>query len=476
MAGTKKSETTSPAYEPKTAWQTMKSSEVKKVLSFAKGYIDFLNTAHTERQTVEVMTAAAKAKGFTDFNEVIDEKVSLKAGGKYYYNMHGKSLILAVAGSQDPAEGVNIVGSHVDAPRLDLKPNPIYEDGEFAYAKTHYYGGIKKYQWTAIPLAMYGVVFTKDGRRIDISIGDKSDDPLFTITDLLPHLAAEQMKKGASEFIPAENLNLLIGSMPLTEEEGKSSVKDYVLSYLRDSYGITERDFASAEIEIVPAFKACDIGFDRSFVGGYAQDDRVCAYTSFMAILDQKGTPKRTQICYFSDKEEVGSMGNTGARSVAFENFIAELCFAYSTDDSAIRCRRALANSYMLSADVSGGYDPVYADAFDRRNASYLGRGVSMEKYTGSRGKSGASDANPEFISQVIGLFDEDEIPWQIAELGRMDLGGGGTIAQYMADLGIQIIDCGVPVLSMHAPFEVTSKADIYWTYRAYAKFLKDCM
>ena len=475
MAGKKKTEAENPAYTPKTAWEKMKDSEVKKVLSFGEGYIDFLNKVHMERQAVETMTAAAEEKGFADFDAVIKKKVPLKAGGKYYYRIHGKSLLLAVVGSGDPAEGVNIIGSHIDAPRLDLKPNPVYEEGEFAYAKTHYYGGIKKYQWTAIPLAMYGVVFTKDGGRKDIAIGDKPGDPLFTITDLLPHLAADQMKKGASEFIPAENLNLLIGSRTAENAE-KEKVKAFILSYLQETYGIAERDFASAEIEIVPAFRACDIGFDRSFVGSYAQDDRVCAYTSFMAILDQKTLPKRTQICYFSDKEEVGSMGNTGARSVAFENFMAELCHAYSEADSAIRCRRALANSYMLSADVSGGYDPVYAEAFDRRNASYLGRGVSMEKYTGSRGKSGASDANPEFIAQLIQLFDEAEIPWQIAELGRMDLGGGGTIAQYMADLGIQIIDCGVPVLSMHAPFEVTSKADVYWTYRAYAKFLKDCL
>lgn len=461
-------------YTAKNSWENMTDAQQKKVMDFGKGYIEFLNTVHTERQTSDFIIAKAEKAGYKDFRSVISGDKAYVSGEKYYYNIHGKSVILAATGTEDPAEGVNIVGSHIDAPRLDLKPNPIYEENDFAYAKTHYYGGIKKYQWTAIPLAMYGVVFTKDGSKVEIAIGDKDGDPMFTITDLLPHLAAEQMKKGASEFIPAENLNLLLGSIPLKNEDDKYSVKSFVIDYLYQNYGITQRELASAELEIVPAFKACDIGFDRSFTGGYAQDDRVCAYASLMGILDIKKPGKKTAICYFSDKEEVGSMGNTGARSVAFENFMAELCFAYSADNSEIRTRRALCASNMLSADVAGGYDPVYAEAFDRHNAAYLGRGVTMEKYTGSRGKSGASDANPEFIAKVTAVFNKAGVPWQISELGRMDLGGGGTIAQYMADLGINIIDCGVPVLSMHAPFEVTSKADLYWSYKAYGAFLKN--
>lgn len=461
-------------YMAKSTWETMSAAQTKKVMAFGKGYLDFLNTVRTERQASDFIIEKAVKAGYKDFADVIAGKKVYVPGEKYYYTIHGKSVILAVTGTEDPAQGVNIVGSHIDAPRLDLKPNPLYEEKGFAYGKTHYYGGIKKYQWTAIPLIMVGVIFTKDGRRVDISIGDKDGDPMFTITDLLPHLAAEQMKKGASEFIPAENLNLLLGSIPLEKEAASYSVKFYIIDYLYREYGIVQRDLASAEIEIVPAFKACDIGLDRSFTGAYAQDDRVCAYASLMAILNLKKPVKRTALCYFSDKEEVGSMGNTGARSTAFENFMAELCFAYSSEHSEIRARRALAASNMLSADVSGGYDPIYAEAFDQYNAAYLGRGIAMEKYTGSRGKSGASDANPEFIARVTAVFDKAGIPWQISELGRMDLGGGGTIAQYMADLGIQIIDCGVPVLSMHAPFEVTSKADVYWTYKGYEVFLKE--
>ena len=458
-------------FTAKTAWESMSDAQVKQVMRFGKGYVDFLNLVHTERQASEFIIHAAVEAGYVDFNEVIAGKKPYLPGGKYFYSIHGKSVVLALAGTEDPAIGVNIIGSHLDAPRLDLKPNPLYEEKDFAYGKTHYYGGIKKYQWTAIPLMMVGVVFTKDGKRIDISVGDKDGDPLFTITDLLPHLAADQMKKGASEFMPAENLNILLGSCPLKTDEDSYSVKSYVVDYLYQNYGIVQRDLASAEIEIVPAFKACDIGFDRSLTGGYAQDDRVCAYASLMAMLSLKKPGKRTAVCYFSDKEEVGSMGNTGARSKAFENFLAELCFAYSRDHSEIRTRRALSGSYMLSADVSGGYDPIYAEAFDRYNASYLGRGVALEKYTGSRGKAGASDAHPEFLARVTAVFEKAGVPWQVAELGRMDLGGGGTIAQYMADLGINVVDCGVPVLSMHAPFEVTSKADLYWTYKAYAAF-----
>ena len=461
-------------YKAKSAWETMSAAQTKKVMDFGKGYLDFLNRVHTERQASEFIVASAIEAGYQDFEDVISGKIAYVPGQKYYYSIHGKSVILAATGTEDPAIGVNIVGSHIDAPRLDLKPNPLYEDKDFAYGKTHYYGGIKKYQWTTIPLMMVGVVLTKDGKKVDISIGDKVGDPVFTITDLLPHLAAEQMKKGASEFMPAENLNILLGSIPMKNDDDKYSVKSYVVDYLYKNYGIVQRDLACAEIEIVPAFKASDIGFDRSFTGAYAQDDRVCAYASLMAILDLKKIGKRTAICYFSDKEEVGSMGNTGARSAAFENFIAELCFAYSSEHSEIRTRRALSASNMLSADVSGAYDPVYSDAFDKYNASYLGRGVALEKYTGSRGKSGASDANPEFIAKVTAVFDKAGVPWQIAELGRMDLGGGGTIAQYMADLGINILDCGVPVLSMHAPFEVTSKADLYWAHKGYEAFLKE--
>lgn len=462
-------------YTPVTSWESIDEKKNKEIMTFGEKYIDFLNTVHTERQASDYIINIAIEKGFLNFSDVISNKIPFVPGGKYYYCIHDKSVILAVTGSEDPSEGVNIVGSHIDAPRLDFKPNPFYEDNGFGYAKTHYYGGIKKYQWTAIPLMLQGVVFTKDGKRIDISIGDKPGDPMFTITDLLPHLAADQMKNDASKFIPGENLNILLGSIPFKNDENESgSVKTYIINYLNEKYGIIQRDMATAEIEVVPAFSACSIGFDKSFTGGYAQDDRVCAFASLMGILEIDKPLNKTAICYFSDKEEVGSMGNTGARSVAFNNFMAELCYAYNKNDSEIRTRRSLSASNMLSADVTAGFDPVYSESFDRHNAAYLGRGVAMEKYTGSRGKSGASDANPEYIAKVIQIFEKAGIPWQISEMGRIDLGGGGTIAQFMADLGINIIDCGVPVLSMHAPFEVTSKADLYWTYKAYGEFLKN--
>ena len=457
--------------ERKTAWEKMSAADEKKVYDFSKGYIDFLNTVHTERQASEQIIKEAKAKGFKDFASVISGKTKIKAGDKVYYSIHGKSVILAVCGKDDPSAGLNIVGSHIDAPRLDFKPNPVVEDGGFAYAKTHYYGGIKKYQWTAIPLRIEGVVFTRNNKKVEVSIGGNPGDPRFVITDLLPHLAHEQYSKPASEFIPGEKLNILLGSRPLKDEE-KNPIKVCVLEYLNKNYGIEEKDFNRAELEVVPAIEACDIGLDRSMTGGYAQDDRVCAYASLKAIFDIKTTPKKTAVCYFSDKEEIGSMGNTGARSAAFKRFVSELCFAYNKNNTDIRQGRALENSCMLSADVTAGFDPLYADAYDSTNCAYCGRGISLEKYTGARGKSGASDANPEFISKVTNLFDKAGIYWQMNEMGRIDLGGGGTIAQYMADLGINVLDCGVPVLSMHAPFEVTSKADLYWTYKAYGEFL----
>lgn len=455
----------------KSAWETMTDAETKKVLDFGAGYIDFLNTALTERLAADIIIAEAKKAGYKDFASVINGKTKFKAGDKYFYNIHEKSVILANTGSEDPSTGLNIVGSHIDAPRLDFKPNPIVEDGGFAYAKTHYYGGIKKYQWTTIPLRLEGVVFTKTGKKVTLSIGGKPEDPKFVITDLLPHLAQEQVTKPASEVVPGEKLNILLGSRPLKDEE-RNPIKTLVLDYLNKNYGIDEVDFNRAEIEAVPAFNACDIGLDRSMTGGYAQDDRVCAYASLKAMLEIKKKLTKTAICYFSDKEEIGSMGNTGARSAAFRTFVAELCFAYSNKNTDIRTGRALANSCMLSADVTAGFDPLYGDAYDNTNCSFCGRGIALEKYTGARGKSGASDANPEFISKVTGLFDKEKVHWQMNEMGRIDLGGGGTIAQYMADLGINVIDCGVPVLSMHAPFEVTSKADLYWTYRAYGVFL----
>ena len=378
-------------------------------------------------------------------------------------------MYLAVIGKEDIKNGLNIIGSHVDSPRLDLKPNPLYEESDFAYFKTHYYGGIKKYQWTAIPLAIHGVIVKKNGEKVIVKIGEENSDPIFTITDLLPHLATKQMEKKAKDLVEGESLNLLIGSIPYNNKEISESVKLNILNILNQKYGITEEDFLSSELEIVPAFKAKTMGFDWSMVAGYGQDDKVCAYTSLTALMNVQN-PKKTAVCILSDKEEIGSMGNTGMETQMFDLFISKILDKLNVNKPNL-INEVFANSKMLSADVNAGFDPNYADAFERNNTDYLGRGISINKYTGTRGKSGGSDANAEYIAEIRKLLDENDISYNIAELGKVDLGGGGTIAYILANKGVDVVDCGVPVLSMHAPYEVTSKYDVYSAYKAYEVF-----
>jgi len=453
-------------YEKKNGWTKVSKEEKKDIFKFCEGYKSFLNKGKTERECINYAIIKAEANGFKNLNDVN----ILKPGDKVYAVNKNKSILLAVIGKKSMAEGVHMVGAHVDCPRIDLKQNPLYEDGEVAYFKTHYYGGIKKYQWTAIPLALHGVICKSDGTQIGIAIGDEGDDVTFTITDLLPHLGGEQMNKPAHSFIEGENLNIVVGSIPLKDEE-KEPIKTAILKLLNQKYGIVEEDFVSAEIEVVPAFKAKDVGFDRGLIGAYGQDDRVCAYTALEAILNVK-SPEHTAVCYLVDKEEVGSMGNTGAKSHFYEDTIAEM-IAKSEDYSDLLVRRCMQNSKCLSADVTAAFDSAYASVSEKRNTSMLSYGVAMSKYTGSRGKSGSNDASAEFVAEIRNIFNENNVIWQTSELGKVDAGGGGTIAQFVANLGHETLDCGTPVLSMHAPFELTSKLDVYMTYKGYLAFFK---
>ncbi|MCL2478055.1 MAG: aminopeptidase [Treponema sp.] len=451
-------------------WEKTDSKTEKEIEDFASGYKKFLDQGKTEREFTKEAAAFLKKKGFVSIDD-LDEKKRVP-GTKIYKNIRGKSLICAVIGTKPVKEGVNILGAHIDSPRLDLKQNPLYEEGGFAFLDTHYYGGIKKYQWTAIPLAMHGVFVNKKGEAQELRLGEDDGDPVFTITDLLPHLAQDQMQKKASEFIEGEELDVLTGSIPFKDEKVKEKVKLNILSLLNKKYGVAERDFASAEIEFVPAFKARDVGLDRSMIGAYGHDDRCCAYPSLMALVDvaSKSTPPaKTLICYLSDKEEIGSAGNTGAQSFMMENFINNLC----GESMAIQ-RKCIENSCMLSADVSAGFDPTYSSVYEKKNVCYLGKGLVLTKYTGRGGKVGASDANAEYCSKVLRIMDDNNIPWQFGELGKVDKGGGGTIAHLMARLGMEVLDCGVPVLSMHSPFEIISKIDIYMTYKGYIAFLEN--
>ena len=381
-------------------------------------------------------------------------------------------MYLAVIGEDSIEKGINIIGSHGDSPRLDLKPNPLYEDTGFAYFKTHYYGGIKKYQWTTIPLAIHGVIVKPSGEKIDVVIGEEEQDPIFTITDLLPHLAQDQMERKLKEGIKGEDLNLLIGSIPYNNEKGADSVKLNIMSIINEKYGITEIDFVSSELEVVPAFRARNMGLDKSMVAAYGQDDKVCVYTSLTAMMDLNN-PKTTAVCIISDKEEIGSMGNTGMESHVFDTFISEILNKLGINKPNL-LDQIFCNSKMLSADVDAAYDPIYASVYEKNNAGFLGKGIGLNKYTGARGKSGASDANAEFVAMIRNIFEKENIKYEFAELGRVDVGGGGTIAYILADKGIDVIDAGVPVLSMHAPYEVTSKFDIYEAYRAYKAFWKN--
>ena len=448
---------------PENGRKTASEEVLKEADSYAEGYKDFLDRAKTEREAVETAIELAENNGFKEF----DRNKKYNAGDKVYFNNRGKSLALAVIGSESVESGVNISAAHIDSPRLDLKPNPLYEELELALFKTHYYGGIKKYQWTAIPLSLHGVFVLKDGTVKKVSIGEEEEEPKFVINDLLPHLAQEQSKRTLSEGIKGEELNVLIGSHPFKDEKGSELVKLNILKLLNEKYGITEDDFLSAELEIVPAFKATDIGFDRSMVGAYGQDDRVCAYPALTAIMSVKN-PEKTALAVLADKEEVGSMGNTGLESDFLRYVIGDLALMQGGDGTV-----AIRNSKCLSADVNAGIDPTFQDVMERRNASRLNYGVVVTKYTGARGKSGTSDAAAEYMASVRKLLDEKGIIWQSGELGRVDLGGGGTVAQFIANMGVDVVDLGVPVLSMHAPFETTAKLDIYMCHRAMYEFMK---
>lgn len=456
-------------YKTKNAWENVTDKE--KIFSFCNEYKTFLDNGKTEREYVKEAVEKAEELGFIDFDKVIEQKLPVKAGDKIYRNIKNKAVIFAVIGDKPLENGTRMLGAHIDSPRLDLKQNPLYENTDMVFMKTHYYGGIKKYQWLAIPLSLHGVIIKKNGEVVNVNIGENDADPVFTITDLLPHLASDQMEKKMKEAVTGESLNSLVGSIPYDDKDVKDKVKLNILNILHEKYGIVEEDLLSSELELVPAYKAKDVGFDRSMVGAYGQDDRVCAYTSMMALFDIKD-PEYTSICILTDKEEIGSVGNTGAKSRFLEDFIADLCYLTSENYSDILVRRCLNNTVMLSADVNAAVDPNFEGTHDKLNAAYLGKGVAILKYGGSRGKSGASDAHAEFVARVRKVLNDNNIPWQTTELGAVDKGGGGTIAMLVANLGIDVIDCGVPVLSMHSPFETTSKIDIYAAYKGFKAFL----
>ena len=450
--------------DKKNAGLTMSDAELKKADKFCEGYKEFLDAGKTEREAAIKAVELAKKAGFSEF--VVGKKY--KAGDKVYYLNRGKALILAVIGKESIDKGVKLLAARIDSPRLDLKQSPLYEDNELAFFKTHYYGGIKKYQWTTIPLALHGVIVKGDGSVVEVCIGEKDDEPVFVVTDLLPHLAQEQMKRPANKIITGEELNILIGSRPFKDDEASERVKLNIMNMLFEKYGIVEEDFLSAELEAVPAFKARDIGFDRSLLGAYGQDDRVCGYTSLMATIELKNAPAKTVVTVLTDKEETGSDGNTGLQSAYLEYFIADLAEAYGVSGRAV-----LSASKCLSADVNAGFDPTFPDVLERKNAAFVGKGTVLTKFTGSGGKGGTNDANAEFVGEVRKIFNDNKISWQTAELGKVDFGGGGTVAKYIANLNVDTIDLGVPVLSMHAPFEITSKTDVYMTYKAFAAFIK---
>jgi len=443
-------------YKPKHGYDRLTAEEVQEMNAYANAYRTFLDNGKTERLCVDYTIKLAEEKGFVPYVS----GMPLEPGTKVYVNNRGKGIMLAVIGKKSLAEGANIGAAHTDAPRLDLKPSPLYEDAELAYFKTHYYGGVRKYQWLAVPLCLYGVITKADGTTVNVAIGDQDDEPQFIINDLLPHLGQAQNTKPLGEAVPAENLNILIGSMPLQDDDGADRVKLNILNILHEKYGITEEDFISAELEAVPAAKARDLGFDRSLIGAYGHDDRVCAYAELAALLDLD-VPEKTAVCIFADKEEIGSVGVSSMQSQCFDWFMEQMCMTQGTD-----LRTCFSNSFCLSADVCAAYDPNYADVYERRNSAYLNYGVGLCKYTGHRGKGGASDASAELVGSVRKLLNDNGVIWQMCEMGKIDAGGGGTVALFMANRNIDTLDAGVPVLSMHAPVETVSKLDCYMTYR----------
>lgn len=458
--------------ERKNTWLSYNEEDKKNLEVLASDYKEYLTNGKTERECVKESVKLAQRAGYKDLEHFIAEERQLKPGDKVYRTWMDKTIVLFQIGSKSMEEGLNILGAHIDSPRMDLKQNPLYEDTEMALLDTHYYGGVKKYQWVTLPLALHGVVIKKDGTTVEINIGEKDTDPVVGVTDLLIHLSGQQLEKKAKVVIEGEDLNVLIGSRPAKDEE-KDAVKKEMIQIFQEEYGIEEEDFLSAEIEVVPAGPARDFGLDRSMIMSYGQDDRVCAYTSLAAMLNVKDA-ERTTCCILVDKEEIGSVGATGMHSRFFENTLAEIV-ALTGEYSELKLRRILQNSHMLSSDVSAAFDPNYPQVMEKKNAAYFGKGLVLNKYTGSRGKSGSNDANPEFVAKLRRMFDENEVAFQTAELGKVDEGGGGTIAYIPAGYAMDVIDCGVAVLNMHAPWEITSKSDLYEVEKGYEVFLRNC-
>ena len=463
--------------ERKNAWKSYDENNKKELEILCKEYREFLSAGKTERECVKQIIAQAESAGYRNLDVYLKSGEKLKCGDKIYSVCMNKTVAMFQIGKEPLDSGMNILGAHIDSPRMDIKQNPLYENEEFAYLDTHYYGGIKKYQWVTLPLALHGVIAKKDGTTVQVSIGEKEDDPVFVITDLLIHLASKQMEKKAATVVEGEKLDLLIGSRPIEqdetlEEKEKEAVKANVINLLKQYYDMEEEDFLSAELEIVPAGKARDCGLDRSMVLAYGQDDRVCAFTSLFAMLDVKEV-EHTACCILVDKEEIGSVGATGMHSRFFENTVAEL-LALTEGEYDLKVRRALMNSRMLSSDVSAAYDPMYAEVFEKRSSAFFGKGLVFNKFTGARGKSGSNDANAEYLAKIRNAMDAQSVAYQFAELGKVDAGGGGTIAYIMANYGMEVIDSGVAVLSMHAPWEVTSKADVYEAYKGYKAFIEE--
>lgn len=457
--------------ERKNAWNTYGKREISELEELNSNYIDFLSDCKTERECVKETVRQAREKGYKSLEEVIEKGQPLKQGDKVYAVCMNKTVALFNIGKIPMEQGMNILGAHIDSPRMDIKQNPLYESNNMAYLDTHYYGGIKKYQWVTLPLAIHGVVVKKDGTKVEVNIGEKDTDPVFCVTDLLIHLAGQQMEKNAAKVIEGENLDILVGSIPLEDKE-KDAVKEGIIGILKNTYEMEEEDFMSAELEVVPAGKAREMGFDRSMIMAYGQDDKVCAYTSLVAMLETDKIDK-TACCLLVDKEEIGSVGATGMQSKFFENTVAEL-LNLNGDYNELKLKRCLAHSRMLSSDVNAAFDPLYSDVFKNNSSSFLGSGVVFNKFTGSRGKSGSNDANAEYLAVLRNIMDNHNVHFQMSELGKVDAGGGGTIAYIMSLYGMEVIDCGVAVLNMHAPWEVTSKADIYETYKCYKAFLKN--
>lgn len=451
--------------EKKYGFETIDERQKEEIHNFCDGYIDFLNQAKTEREAAQMFQEILINSGFKDICDIN----ALKPGDKVFYVNRNKAVFAAVIGLSKMEDGLNLIGAHIDSPRLDLKPNPLFEDNGMAFFKTHYYGGIKTYQWVNIPLSIRGVIAKANGKVVNVNIGEEDDDPIFTINDLLPHLSSELSERKADKVIEAEELNVLVGNIHYDDEKVSEKIKLNVLKILNEKYGITENDLTSAELELVPAFKAKSLGFDKGMVAGYGQDDRVCAYTALNALLNIEN-PERTAVCILADKEEIGSVGNTGMCSQNFDNFIYELLNKMNVNTPGMK-NKVFCNSRLLSADVTGAYEPNFPSVFEKNNEAYSGKGVAIVKYTGSASKGGASDANAEFVAFVRGLFEQNNISYQISEMGKIGVGGGGTIAYILANKGMDVIDCGVPILSMHSPYEVANKFDVYMAYKAYEAF-----